>query len=362
MFAFAPDHLEFIHREIALRDAVIKRDPDNIEANYNKALMLLSIGEFAEGWKLFDWRLKVPNSIFSYDWFPVKRWDGKDISGKHVLVWLEQGVGDQIMGASMIAELAEKAASVILMADRRFAPLFRRSFPENVTFYRFGDKIPDRMQKWDFDCQLSMTELGQMFRRTFDEFPGKPFLKPDPEKVAALRKKYKGYSDVPLVGFSWMSANVKYGALKSIPPDEYIRLFEHKTVQFVSLQYGDNPIDMKILRDKGAQFYVDQSIDPLISLDDSAAQIAAMDLVISVSNSTVHLAGAMGIPTLAMIPVGHGRVWYWFTGMDRSVWYPSVSLIRTKRPDDWAPVIDVAKEALNELVIKNMAKRYENAA
>lgn len=354
---FPPEHIAYIEKAIAGRDELLAKDPNDIEANYNKAMLLLSIGRFEEGWDQFEWRLELQGSIFSYNWFPVEKWDKvSDITGKHVLLWLEQGIGDQIMGASMVPDLAKKAASITLMADRRFAPLFRRSLPDNVIFYKFGDKIPERMKTWDYDCQLSMADLGLMFRKTFDDFPGTAFLKPDPIKVAALRKKYKGNSDKPLVGFSWMSANVKYGALKSIPPDDYAWLLKNPDYTFVSLQYGDNAIDTEMLRQRGCNFTVDPTIDPLISLDDSAAQIAAMDYVISVSNSTVHLAGAMGIPTTAMIPVGHGRVWYWFTAMKYSCWYNSVKLNRTTSPSEWNETVMTTMFEMNHfLKAKNAA-------
>lgn len=337
---FPPEHLEFIREAIAKHDVTLAAKPGDLNAEYNKALMLLSIGEFEEGWPLFECRLEVPNSIFSYKWFPVPRWDGADIAGKHVLLWLEQGIGDQIMGASMIPDLAAKAASVLVMADRRFAPLFRRSFPENVTFYKFGDPVCERMENWGFDCQISMTDLGLMFRKTFEDFPGTPFLKPDSAKVAALRAKYQnGDTVTPLVGFSWMSANAKYGELKSIAPNDYVKLLTVPGVKYVSLQYGDNPQDMDVLRRLGAEFVYDETIDPLVSLEDSAAQIAAMDMVVSVSNSTVHLAGSMGVPCTNIIPVGHGRVWYWFTGMERSCWYNSVRIRRTETPNEWGGAV-----------------------
>ena len=360
---FPLEHLLFIHNAIGELDGVLSQKPDDLHANYNKAMLLLSIGEFERGWKLFEWRFKILNSIFSYEWFPVPRWDYKsDVTGKHVLVWLEQGIGDQIMGASMVPDIAAKAASVTLMADRRFADLCRRSFPANVEFYKFGDPISPRLKAWDYDCQLSMADLGFMFRKKFEDFPGVTFLKPDADKVAALRAKYKkAGGDRPLVGFSWMSANVKYGALKSIPPDDYIGVLKDKDVQYVSLQYGDNPIDMDMLRQRGAEFIVDPSIDPLISLDDSAAQIAAMDHVVSVSNSTVHLAGAMGVPTTAMIPVGHGRVWYWFTAMDHSCWYPSVRLRRTKSPDYWRDIVGETAQDIFRLHAQS-ARLFANVA
>ena len=293
---------------------------------------------------MFDVRCEVPGAVYSYDWFPAARWDGGDLTGKHVLLWLEQGIGDQIMGMSMIQRLLDKVASCVLMADRRFAPICRRTFPK-AEFYRVGDHVPRRLRDFDFDCQLSVTDLGRMFLPTGVDIMGTPFLQPNIGKVAELRRKYKN-GDKPLVGFSWMSANDRTGFLKSIPPAQFKQLLGFSNLQYVNLQYGDNSEDLAAFRALGCDFIHDTDIDPLVSLDDSAAQIAAMDIVVSVSNSTVHFAGAMGVKTYALIPIGHGRVWYWFTDHERTPWYDSVQICRSESPGEWAEPIDKAWRGL----------------
>ncbi len=181
------------------------------------------------------------------------------------------------------------------------------------------------------------------------------------EKVAALRKKYSPDGKL-LVGFSWMSTNKHFGELKSIPPAEFTRLLSFTShMNFVSLQYGDNVEDLKAFKELGAEIIVDKDIDPLLSLDDCAAQIAAMDYIVSVSNSTVHFAGALGVKTFAIIPVGHGRVWYWFTGMKNTPWYDSVELIRCEQPAQWRPAIDQAWLALMNISMTESIKRLKVA-
>ncbi len=335
---FSDEHMGFINTAIAERDAILAKDPQNIEARYNKALMLLSVGQFSEGWPLFDVRCELPDAIHKYDWFPVPRWDGSDITGKHVLLWLEQGIGDQIMAMAMVQRLADKAATVTMLADRRFRDICKRTFSSNVQFHMVGEHITPRLAKWDFDCQLSVTDLGRMFLRTGDDFNSKPYLKANPEKIAELRRKYKT-DERPLIGFSWMSTNARFGNLKSIPPDQMRKLLSFKEFNYVNLQYGDNDSDEAALRALGCEFITDSSIDPLISLDDSAAQIAAMDMIVSVSNSTVHFAGALGVETIALVPLGHGRVWYWFTEHDNTPWYDSVKICRANKPGDWSDAI-----------------------
>lgn len=349
-FEFPKDHMAFMENALAGQDALLAKKPGDLGATYNKALMLLSIGRFEEGWPLFESRLKITDAIFSYDWFPVRRWEGENIAGKSVLLWLEQGVGDQVMAASMLPDLIAKGCDITVLADGRFAPLFRRSFPQ-ITFYKTGDRVPERLRNWSFDVQFSVSDIGYIFRKDFDDFPRTAYIKPDPNKVAKLRAAYKTDSR-PVIGFSWMSAELKRGVLKSIPPQLFGALLQHDNCKYVNLQYGDNDADMSVFDAMGCNYIVDRSIDPLLSLDDCAAQIAACDMVVSSSNSTVHLAGAMGVETSVIVPIGHGRAWYWFTSMRDSPWYPSLKIHRCPKIDQWEVPIVEAKLDLQAFACK----------
>ncbi len=109
---------------------------------------------------------------------------------------------------------------------------------------------------------------------------------------------------------------------------------------FVNLQYGDCQTELDALqREHGITVINDPAIQPFGDLDPVAAQVAAMDLVISVSNTTVHLAGALGIPSWVMVPRGLGRLWYWFRGIERSPWYAGTVLHTPESDNDWDKVI-----------------------
>src|SRR5205085_985425 len=95
-FHFSPAHLKFVDESIADLDRRAAQHPQDLAPAYNKALLLLSVGRFAEGWKLWERRLELPGCKESYGHFPVPRWEGSDLAGKHVLVWFEQGIGDHI--------------------------------------------------------------------------------------------------------------------------------------------------------------------------------------------------------------------------------------------------------------------------
>jgi ADP-heptose:LPS heptosyltransferase len=117
------------------------------------------------------------------------------------------------------------------------------------------------------------------------------------------------------------------------------------TFGFVSLQYGDCRADLEaVRRDVGVEILHDESVDPLKDLDDFAAQTAAMDLVISIDNSTVHMAGALDVPVWAMLPAVPD--WRWMLDRSDSPWYPSVRLFRQATAGEWGPVIERVAEEL----------------
>ena len=328
------DDTDHAARALELLDAALAKDPTSIECNYNKSLWLLSSGRFVEGWPQWEWRLKLKTAKAGYDWFPVPQWKlGDDLAGKHVFVWMEQGVGDQILTSSMIPDLCAVAGSVTIHCYARLVPLFRRSFPKAI-ICKLGEPKPERMKTWAFDYQMSVSDLGLAFRKTFEDFPKhNGFLKADPKLVAEIRKRYGASDDFLLTGLSWRSTNYMIGGGKSMKLANIGHILTASNVKFVNLQYGDVADEIAEAKQRfGVDIINDPEIDQLINMDDFAAQVAAMDQVISTSNTCLHLAGALGVPTNGFIPRGASRIWYWFAERTDSPWYPSVELMRQRAP------------------------------
>lgn len=328
-------------------DKAIAEKPDDAGAHYNKALVMLSNRRFAEGWREWEWRLqKIKPGEVSYKHFPVPRWDGTPLDGKHVLVWLEQGIGDQILAASMMPDLIRSAASVTVKCNQRLADLFRRSFPKACVL-KYGEEFPERYRTFAFDCQMSVADLGAAFRNSFEDFPRRRrFLK------AGCRLQY-GDSKLK-VGIAWHSRiNHKVGVHKGMPLGEMLPLLHVPGVTFVSLQYGDVGAEIGEVNGFGANLIHDQTVDPLVDMDHFAAQVAGMDHVVTISNTTAHVAGALGIPTTLLLARStggiHSRHWYWFADIDYSPVYPSVSIIRQERPGEWWKPVRTAAQRIVEL-------------
>lgn len=302
----------------------LRDDPNDAQARNDLGAWLLSYGNF-DGWQYLIGRFGCHNCGGSYDFFPIPIWDGEDLTGKRVLYWLEQGVGDQLFHASMVEDLA-KICDVTVYCARRLNGLFKRSFP--------GVKIlsPGELREFNYDYQMTYSDVGQVVRKSFEQFPKKlGFLKADSVKTAELRAKYQAINPGnKIIGVSWRSSNPNQGPGKSIPLEFLAEHLKLKGITFVSLQFEETEDELKETR-----IYRDDTIHQGWDMESFAAQVAAMDGVLTVSNTTLHTAGALGKRTLGMLARGNCRWWYWFTGRVDSPFYPSVELVRCHEDMDW---------------------------
>jgi hypothetical protein len=325
-------------RAIALAD-------DNDNAKRNKAIALLHHGHLREGWELFEPRWQDGTGrIAKYSAIP--RWDGNTNEGT-TLVWADQGLGDQILYASMIEELAGRAGRVVLEVEPRLAGLFTRSFP-TVTVHAWQTSGPTVAS----DAQFPLSKIGQYFRSDWTDFPQREegYLVPGAALAASLRARLSQDRKV-VIGVSWISKNVMFGRFKTATLADFQDLFRLDGCRFVDLQYGNTLEERRAAKD-----VLDTTLEHLDDIDNTndidslAALIATCDLVVTVSNTTAHLAGALGKETWVAIPHGKGQLWYWFKGKSVSPWYPSVQLRRQQQGQSW-------KDLISSVVVPEVAAR-----
>jgi ADP-heptose:LPS heptosyltransferase len=310
-------------------------NPASAAAVGNRGIVSLMLGRFGGGWR--DYQSRVRARIGSVSLAADKPWDGSALTGKKLLVWTEYGLGDEIMFAGLLPEIVAQADHCTIVCAPRLLKLFRRSFPR-AAILAHGAEIGGA-----FDARLPLTDAAQLLRRSFADFPRHAgYLSADLALRDTLRARYRS-GGKPLVGISWRSHGAAASPFKSTALSDWTPVLSAPDVTFVSLQYGDCAQEIAAARAAtGASIIHDAGIDPNGDLDGYMAQVAAMDLVISVSNTAVHAAGALGRPTWAMIPEGQGAHWYWFRGRDDSPWYPSVQLLRQRTPRDWRQLLDLA--------------------
>ena len=346
--------IDKLEESLAAFDQLIAMQPDFVDAHYNRASVLMALGRFDEGWRAFTWRLKRQHVHVRHEDFPQPVWSGEDLTDKHVLVWTDLGLGEEILLGSIVPDVAAKARHVTLLCSERLVALFRASFP-GVTVETRKFPLPAVATSKDIDLQMSLVELGMLFRRSFDDFPARQhYLSVDAKQRDALRRKYlTGREGDLLVGLSWRSVNPEIGGQKSVPLEQWLPILKTPGVTFVNLQYGDCREELEALqRAHGIDIVNDTSINMLGDMAPVATQVAAMDKVISVSNTTVHLTGATGVQVQALLPKGHARLWYWFRGRTRAPWYPSAQLLTSVQEGDWGQLIALCAADLKAVVEK----------
>ncbi len=305
---------------------------DNIaDAQVNRGMVRLLQGRFKEGWADYNMRHKRRWARTVKCSFPYSEWQGEDLADKVLLMWGEQGLGESILSSSLLSQVAEEAKHVILECDPRLTTLFQQSFPGVEVLPQKTPPDP-AIGKAQVDYQASMLDLIVHRAGSLSEIGQEDgHLKADQAQTDQLRSKYKGVSSQgPLIGLSWGSPKAANARIKTLDLSLWHPLLSVSGVTFVNLQYGEDRTAMdEFVAQSGATLITDSDVDLNGSLDIAASQIAAMDLVIEVSSTPAHLAGALGKETWAIIPpIGPAGMWYWFTDREDSPWYPHVRLFR----------------------------------
>jgi tetratricopeptide (TPR) repeat protein len=323
----------------ALFARVLERMPGNAQARYDYGLALLARREYRRGWEFHEARwdaYRLPDRAA----YAQPAWHGEPLSGKRLLVWGEQGLGDQIMFASIVPELLTEAASVCVVCEPRLVGLFARSFPAARVVAAGGAEHAAARQD-GFDYQVPIASLALHRRRNLAEFPRHDgYLRADPDRVKAWTGRLAALGGGLKVGISWRGgAPGTRERMRSIPLETWRPLLRDPQVVFVSLQYTNCAAELAEFRARhgGAPYHWQEAID---DYEDTAALVSALDLVVTVCTSLVHLAGALAKPARVLVPALPG--WRYASEDGRMPWYPSARLLRQARTGDWRDVMQRA--------------------
>jgi tetratricopeptide (TPR) repeat protein len=319
-------------------DLIRAREPENYFVHWNRALLLLQRQAYDEGWQCYERRLFAMTDNYPRV-FPFPRWRGEPLAGKTVLVSAEQGLGDEIMFASCLAELLAMAGRCIIECNPKLAAIFARSFPAATVVAAEERVLPSWLAGLgEVDFQVAAGSLPGVFRRSVDRFPGRAFLKPDPAKVARWRRELARLGDGPKVGISWRGGSVRTRTVaRSIGLADWAPILDVPGCRFVSLQYGDVEEEVRELNAGGTR-RVEVWQASLDDYDETAALVCALDLVVTVCTALVHLSGGLGQHAWVLVP----SIPEWRYGLegDRMPWYGSVQLIRQPPGESWGPTLE----------------------
>lgn len=317
-------------------------------ARWNTAFLYLKQGLLEKGWEAHETRLT--NGIVNVR-FPYPVWQGEPLQGKTLLVYAEQGLGDEIMFASCIPDLAKTGARCVLECDTRLVPLFSRSFPDVIV------RGSSRLQvEWlttvpTIDAQIAAGSLPKVFRPTIDHFPKDPaYLRADPERVAFWRSRLVLLGPGLKVGICWRSGLMTgerhrfYSRLS-----EWGEVFKTAGVHFVNLQYGECSAELAEAQSLfGVTITNFQDINLKDDIDDSAALMAGLDLVISAATAVSEIAGALGVNSFRLNH--YGKQWGLLGRTDFVPWHPNTRLFDQLTPGDWDTQLALVAVALQEKV------------
>jgi tetratricopeptide (TPR) repeat protein len=307
-------------------EAAIRLVPDPTAARFNYGMCLLQTGDFARGWREYEFRGKTDGWKIGWDLSGVPVWLGeRAIAGQTILLYAEQGLGDTIQFCRYAPMVAALGARVVLGVPPVLKGLMR-SLGEGVEVIDGDQPAPA------FDMQCSIMSLPLAFRTDLASIPGRvPYLAA-PEAYRAKWRTRLGERRGPRIGLAWSGNDKPLG--RSIPLDAIGPLVGMLPEVFC-LQRELRPSDVPALAlCQGIRFFGHELAD----FSDTAALMQEMDLVVSIDTSVLHLAGALGRPAWGMMPFAAD--WRWLTERTDSPWYPTMRLFRPSASGDWAGIID----------------------
>jgi hypothetical protein len=327
---------------VALHRRAIALQPQHHEAHLNLAFLLLSQGNFREGWPEYEWRGRIGNSGKPERDFACPQWRGEDLEGRRILIHAEQGLGDAIQFVRYVLWVADRGGKVVLECYGELERLFR-GIAGVEELVLTGSPLPH------FDLHCPMLSLPLAFGTTLESIPAKtPYLHADAILIEHWAKRISPSDDRLKVGLVWAGRPTHFNNRnRSIPLTLFSRLGGVSGVRYFSLQKAQTSGNQSAAV---AGFEMTDWTDELTDFADTAALVANLDLVITVDTAIAHLAGAMGKPAWVLLP--HPADFRWLLERDDSPWYPTLRLFRQTRSRDWEEPLARVVQNLRSLVGK----------
>jgi tetratricopeptide (TPR) repeat protein len=305
----------------------LTRNTEKVDWFLSQCYLLL--GRFTEGWALYESRFY--ETEYRPD-LPIPRWDGARLKEEKLLVWSEQGIGDEVMFSCLIPDLMQRAAHVDYECDARLLPLFSRTYPE-ITFLDHKPRTGHPHEGYDLHCPAG--DLPKLLSIEGKDPTSFDVLKTSEELNSKFTFQAGAAEGIqkPRVGLSYQTFS-REGKERTPPVDFWKPLLETANMEFVDLQNPPDS-DASLLHQLGytggysLPFHLDffNDIDALMSL------IQSLDMVITIDNYIAHLAGRLGKKTVILLPLSPN--WRWLLAGSDSIWYPNAHLIRQSSPGDW---------------------------
>ncbi len=290
--------------------------------------------ELDKAWKFFDGRLGLSDFIIknaSINRIKDKIFRGNIIStNSKILILREQGVGDEILYGTMYKDLLNEFDDVQIECDPRLIEIFKQSFDKkhHKKFFKLGTYSNQNSKLKDFDIVMYAGSLGRFYRNKINNFSTESYLNTEIQSVKKYKTKLKEFKNKINIGISWKSFNNRYSGEKSLSLDDFSDIFATPNCNFINLQYGDINDELEFFcKKRNVKIITLKNLDLFNDLIGVSGLLKNLDLFISVSNSTAHIAGAMGVKTILIKPFNHATYHYWNHEGSKTPWYNSVTMI-----------------------------------
>jgi tetratricopeptide (TPR) repeat protein len=314
---------------------------------YSKSYLLLAQGKLKEGWEMYAYGFKPNNKLSRAPkrHFHIPQWTGEALQGKKLLIWREQGLGDELMFSHVIPEAFMLCNDIIIECEERLISLFQRSFPNCQVRKQHFDILTGLATTNDFDYHISMGSLMGLFRNDITSFErGKPYLIPDPVRVQDFANRLSPYKNKKIVGVCWRSGVINADrSLHYAPLSSWKPIFDADNTVFVNLQYGDCNQELQQAREVlGVDIKVWPDLDLRNDLEGLAALMSNLDCVVSVGTAVAQMAGALGNHLMLLTP----RSWALF-GQNHYPWFGNTELFVAEKNQSIDSLIPEIAKRLN---------------
>ncbi|HSS15186.1 MAG TPA: tetratricopeptide repeat protein [Rhizomicrobium sp.] len=351
---YAYQHISQLDKALIAYDKALELvvDPaERIETLHSRSICLIGLGKLEEGFREYEIRNNERFRCYFHHMIDAPRWHGEDVRGKKLLLVGEQGLGDEIMFSNIVPDALAAVGDtgkLQICVDPRLIPLYQRAYPKaDVGTYDDrtlidgnGNKalrlIPFASKDNKPDFWAPMGSALQYYRKSLADFPRKPFLTPDPARVAIYKEKLSGIPGKK-VGICWRSMLMTGKRARYFSPiDAWGDLLQTPGITFVNLQYGDSAPDIARAKEKfGVDIYQMEGLDLKDDIDGTAALALALDLVVSAPTAAAHTAASVGT-----------EVWYLSVGFGwpqlgtaEYPWHPKTRVYWPEKFGDWGAVM-----------------------
>ncbi len=336
-------------------DKVLKINPHDYKLMYAYCALQLKLNNFEKSWSLFDSRIlieKNKNKMKNFDLVKNYLFDNLKINlSDKLLVLREQGIGEEILFSSVYPEIISKFKNVKIESDKRLVSIFNRSFEKKI-FVEDG-YYSKNITNYDFDKIVYAGSLVRLFRKSKKDFNYENYLIAREDVIYKYKKRLNNYKKKLKIGISWKSKVNIYGALKSLSIKDFDTLFTDDRI-IINLQYGDIESDKKYILSKNKNLEVISDLDLYNDIESCMGLLKNLDLLITVSNSTAHFAGALGIPTILICPKKSSTYYYWNTSSGSSIWYKNMKVLGMEHS------VNKTIMQINKVLEKNNEFKFSN--